>query len=214
MRRRLALLRRLMPRLALPALLAAGCASGGPPAPATGGTSALDAANRALAEQPAIVELRSGEVARDVEGVVMTAETTSWRDGDRERTVPTVEVVKVTREIRFRAGKGLAWGLLVGVPVGLIVGSTQSGSANQGFFAISDRAAATVVADLACGLLGMVVAGVFRQPPDRVVYRAPGVSGEAHRSALAPVGGGEQHCRLASARTRPGSPGIECGPPG
>jgi hypothetical protein len=156
----------------VPALLTSGCASGGPPRARTGETPALDEANRALEGQPATVELRSGEVARDVEGVVMTAETTSSRDGDRGRTVPTAEVARVTREVRFRVGKGLGWGLIVGVPLGFAIGSGASKRA-EGIFAFSDRDATIVITDLACGLLGMVVAGILKLPPDRVAYVAP-----------------------------------------
>ena len=210
-------MRRWMAMLLLPALATQGCASGGLPrtggGPAgTAGAADFEAVNRALADQPAIVELRSGETVHDVEEVKMTPESTSWRDGDRVRTVPTAEVRRVVRQIRFRAGKGFGWGAAGGAVVGYFVAAHQRNVDNQvlGF----------LVFDLASGLAGMFVTTIMRQPPDQVVYVAPGAAGAPaaggapRRSDLlapAPAGGDVLHCRLAARDARPGAPAVVCG---
>src|SRR5436309_11219064 len=103
-----------------PAVLLQACASSVPPAPVTSLDPAnLAVAHRALEEQPATLVLASGEIVQDVEDVVLSAESTSWREGDRRREVPTSQVCKVIRQVRFRAGKGYAWGTLACAPVAL-----------------------------------------------------------------------------------------------
>jgi hypothetical protein len=212
-------MRRWMAMLLLPALATLGCASsglprtGGGPDGAAGAAGAADfeAVNRTLVDQPAIVELRSGERVHDVEDVKMSAESTSWRDGDRVRTVPTAEVRRVVRQLRFRAGKGFGWGAAGGAVVGYFVAAHQRNADNQvlGF----------LVFDLASGLAGMFVTTVMRQPPDQVVYVAPDAGGAPpaggapRRSDLlapAPSGDGAHHCRLAARDARPGSPAVVC----
>ncbi|HXO40368.1 MAG TPA: hypothetical protein VN999_02895 [Thermoanaerobaculia bacterium] len=210
-------MRRWMAMLLLPALATQGCASGGLPRTgggptATAGAADFEAVNRTLEEQPAIVELRSGESVHDVEDVKMTAESTSWHDGDRVRTVPTAEVRRVVRQLRFRAGKGFGWGAAGGAVVGYFVAAHQRNADNQvlGF----------LIFDLASGLAGMFVTTVMRQPPDQVVYVAPGAGapsagGAARRSDLlapAPTGDDIQHCRLAARDARPGAPAVVCRP--
>lgn len=208
-------MRRWMAMLLLPALATQGCASGGLPrtggGPAgTAGAADFEAVNRTLEEQPAIVELRSGERVHDVEDVKMTAESTSWRDGDRVRTVPTADVRRVVRQLRFRAGKGFGWGAAGGAVVGYFIAAHQHDSENQvlGF----------ILFDLASGLAGMFVTTIMRQPPDQVVYVAPGAGappagGAPRRSDLlapVPAGDGVQHCRLAARDARPGAPAVVC----
>jgi hypothetical protein len=207
-----------MAMLLLPALAAQSCASGGLPRTGggptgTAGAADFEAVNRTLAEQPAIVELRSGETVHDVEDVKMTAESTSWRDGDRVRTVPTAEVRRVVRQIRFRAGKGFGWGAAGGAVAGFFIAAHQRDSLNQ--------VAGFLVIDLASGLAGMFVTTIMRQPPDQVVYVAPdagvpSAGGAPRRSDLlappAPAGGDVQHCRLAVRDARPGAPAVVCGP--
>jgi uncharacterized membrane protein YfcA len=85
------------------------------------------------------------------------------------RTVPTAEVRRVVREIRFRAGKGLGWGAVAGVAVGALIGAHQKDSLNQAF--------TYLLSDVATALGGMFVTTVLRQPPDRVVYVAPAGGG-------------------------------------
>lgn len=211
-------MRRWMAMLLLPVLATQGCASGGLPRTGggpggTAGTADFEAVNRALAEQPAIVELRGGERVHDVEDVKMSAEATSWRDGDRVRTVPTAEVLRVVRQLRFRAGKGFGWGAAGGAVAGYFIAAHQHDTQNQvlGF----------IVLDIASGLAGMFVTTIMRQPPDQVVYVAPGAAGapaaggaprRADLLAPAPAGDDVQHCRLAQRDARPGAPAIVCGP--
>jgi hypothetical protein len=206
-------MRRWMAMLLLTALAAQGCASGGLPRTSgarAAGAADFEAVNRALEDQPAIVELRSGESVHDVEDVKMTAESTSWRDGDRVRTVPTAEVRRVVRQLRFRAGKGFGWGAAGGAVVGYFVAAHQRNSLNQAF--------GFIVFDLASGLAGMFVTTIMRQPPDQVVYvapdaGAPAAGGVPRRSdLLAPAGGDVLHCRLAARDARPGAPAVVCGP--
>jgi hypothetical protein len=205
-------MRRWMAMLLLPALAAQGCASGG--LPRTGGGAAggadFEAVNRALAEQPAIVELRGGEVVHDVEEVKMTPGSTSWRDGDRVRTVPTAEVRRVVRQLRFRAGKGFGWGAAGGAVVGYFIAAHERNP--------SDQVLGFILFDLASGLAGMFVTTIMRQPPDQVVYVAPDAGalpagGAPRRSELsAPAGDGVLHCRLAARDARPGAPAVVCAP--
>ena len=157
-------MRRQVAWLLVPVLLLEACASGVPPVPVTAAdSSSLAVVNHALEDQPATIVLASGEVVRDVEGTMMTPESTSWRgDGDRERTVPTFQVCKVSREIRKRAGKGFAWGLLGGVPVALAYAHSTDFPLDSLFYFLA--------AELACGFLGMLVGAGLKQPPDRVVY--------------------------------------------
>jgi len=198
-------------------LVIQGCASGGLPRTSggePGGADRFAAVNRALEEQPAIIELKSGETVRDVEEVKMTAESTSWRYGDRVRTVPTSEVRRVIRQVRFRAGKGLGWGAAGGAVAGYFIAAHQRDSTNQvlGFIVIT----------VASGLAGMFVTGVMRQPPDQVVYTAPDAGAPSAggtppagggSALLAPGGaGGSLHCRLAAQDAAPGAPAIVCGP--
>jgi hypothetical protein len=199
--------------LLLSPILVQGCASGGLPRTSggePGGADRFEAVNRALEEQPAIVELASGETVHDVEEVKMTAESTSWRDGDRVRTVPTSEVRRIVRQVRFRAGKGLGWGAAGGAVAGYFIAAHQRDTSNQvlGFIAIT----------VASGLAGMFVTGVMRQPPDQVVYTAadtgaPPAGGAPRGSALlAPGDGGNRRCHLAARHAAPGAPAIVCDP--
>jgi hypothetical protein len=157
-------MRRQVAWLLVPVILLEACASGVPPSPVTAADSAsLAVVNHALEDQPATIVLASGEVVRDVEGTVMTPESTSWRgDGDHERTVPTAQVCKVSRQIRKRAGKGFAWGLLAGAPVALAYSHSQD--------LPLDRLSYFLAAELICGFLGMFIDAGLKQPPDRVVY--------------------------------------------
>ena len=161
-------MRRQLAWLLVPVLLLEACASGVPPSPVTAAdSSSLAVVNHALEDQPAMIELASGEILREVEGTVMSAESTSWRgDGDRERTVPTAQVCKVTRQIRKRAGKGFAWGLLACAPVALADSHSRSDPL--------DGLGRLLLDEALCGFLGMFVAAGLKQPPDRVVYAAPG----------------------------------------
>ena len=179
--------------LLLPALAAQGCASAGLPRTGggptgTAGAADFEAVNRTLEEQPAIVELRSGESVHDVEDVKMTAESTSWRDGDRVRTVPTAEVRRVVRQIRFRAGKGFGWGAAGGAVAGFFIAAHQRDPLNQ--------VAGFLVIDLASGLAGMFVTTIMRQPPDQVVYVAPDAGAPA-------AGGAPRRAWPAGARRAP-----------
>ena len=154
-------------------ILAQACASSVPPSPVTSlDPVPLATVNRAIEEQPVALYLASGEVIREAEGVVMTAESTSWLgDDDQVRTVPTSEVCKVVRQIRYRAGLGYAWGLLACVPLAVAVSRNDNDFTN-GFLS-------AVASDLICGFAGMLIAAGFKQPPDRVVYVAPGSCGPA-----------------------------------
>lgn len=161
--------------LVLPlAILAQACASSGPPPPVTSlDPVPLATVNRAIEEQPVALYLASGEVVREAEGVVMTAESTSWLgDGGKVRTVPTTEVCKVVRQVRHRAGKGYAWGLLGCIPIAVAVSRRDNND-------ISGGVLSAMVADAFCAFAGMLIAAGFKQPPDRVVYVAPGSCGPA-----------------------------------
>jgi hypothetical protein len=133
----------------------------------------LAAVNRAIAGEPVALQLASGEVVQEAEGVVMTAESTSWLgDHDRVRTVPTAEVCKVIRQIRHRAGKGYAWGLLACVPAAVVVSRANENDRPGSFFN-------AILTEVICGFAGMLVAAGFKQPRDHVVYTAPGSCGSA-----------------------------------
>jgi hypothetical protein len=163
-------MRKLAALLLSTAILAQACASAPPPgSPQI--PPALAAVNQAVEDQPVTLELASGEVVREVEGLVMTADATSWFDGEHARTVPTAEVCKVIRQIRHRAGKGYAWGLLGCAPLAIAIGkSTDDPLAGLGRLVISEGL---------CAFFGMFVAAALKQPPDRVVYTAPGACGPA-----------------------------------
>ena len=197
-------MRRELALVLLPLMMAQGCASGGSAPPVTGGPPDLAAVNLALADEPATVELASGETVRDVEEVKMTGESTSWRDGDRVRTVPTAEVSRVTEQPRRRFAGGLGWGFLAGLPVAWLVAAQQPMGRSTSIFS-DDQGTAFVLAEAACGVAGMLITGRLRQP--RVVYLAPAV-----RTAAAPSGSGVGRCRLAPEPVPPGSPAIECAP--
>ena len=98
--------RRLAAWLLSPAILLEACASGVPPTPVTAlDPASLAVLHRALEDQPASLVLAGGEVVREAEDVVMNAETTSWREGEHQRSVPTSQVCKVLRQVRFRLTK-------------------------------------------------------------------------------------------------------------
>jgi hypothetical protein len=125
--------------------------------------------HRALQEEPATLVLASGEVVRDAQDVVVGAESTSWREGSRRRDVPTSQVCKVIHQIRFRAGKGYAWGALACAPIALGVGRAQS----DPLAAIGDF----ILIQGLCPLIGIFIASGLKHPPDPVVYEAPGSCG-------------------------------------
>jgi len=161
-------MRKLVALLLPPVILAQACASGVPRTPLTSlDAVGLATVNRAIEGQPVSLRLASGEVVKEAEDVTLTAETTSWRgDQDSRRTVPTKEVCQVILQVRFRAGKGYAWGLLACAPL-----AYAAGNANQDPLA---GLAALVLTEALCPFLGMGIAAGFKQPPDRVVYSAPG----------------------------------------
>lgn len=164
-------MRKLVASLLPAVILTQACASGVPPVPVTSLDPApLAVVNRAIESQPVMLQLASGEVIREAEGVVMTAESTSWQGGgDHVRTVPTAQVCKVIRQVRYRAGKGYAWGLLACAPVayGLSHGKSDP----------LEGLAILFFSEALCGFAGMLVSAGFKQPPDRVVYSAPGSCG-------------------------------------
>ncbi len=207
-------MRREMALMLLSLMAAQGCATGHParqPLVTGSGSSDLEAVNRALADRPATVELKSGEKAQDVENVKMTVESTSWSQDDRVRTVPTVEVSRVTRLVPRRLWSGFGWGALAGVPVALLAAGHQSKSHCSGIFCsgVSDTQVTTfVLVDLACGLAGMAISGAVRQP--QVVYLAP--DARAAELLKAQDGSAVSHCRLASEQAPPGSSAIDCAP--
>ena len=163
---------RLVALLLPPVILAQACASGGPPLPATSLDPApLAAVNREIEDQPVKIQLASGEVVQEAEGVVITAESTSWLvEHSRVRTVPTAEVCKLIRQVRFRAGKGYAWGLLACAPIAAGVADANKKGLSGGFLPL-------LLTEMLCPFAGMVIAAGLKQPPDRVVYSAPGSCG-------------------------------------
>ncbi|HYX25320.1 MAG TPA: hypothetical protein VFC23_14285 [Thermoanaerobaculia bacterium] len=168
-------MRRLAALVLPPLILAQACASGGPPLPATSVDPApLAAVNRAIEDQPVKIRLASGEVVEEAEGVVMTAESTSWLvNHGRVRTLPTAEVCQVIRQVRFRAGKGYAWGLLACAPIAYGVANGYQSRDPLG------GVASLLFTEMLCPLAGMLIAAGLKQPPDRVVYSAPGSCGPA-----------------------------------
>jgi hypothetical protein len=166
-------MRKLVALLLPPVLFAQACASGVPKTPLT----SLDAVNlatvnRVIEGQPVSLVLASGEVVKEAEDVTLTAETTSWRgDHDRQRIVPTAEVCKVILQIRFRAGKGYAWGLLACAPIAYGAADAQ----RDPFAGLG----VLVVTEALCPFIGMAVSAGFKQPPDRVIYSAASC-GAAH----------------------------------
>lgn len=163
--------RRLAAWLLLPAILLEACASV-PRAPVTSlDPASLGVLHRALEDQPATLVLGSGEVVRDAEDVVMNAETTSWREGEHQRSVPSSQVCKVVRQVRFRAGKGYAWGLLACAPFAWAAADAQKDPlAGLG---------ALLLTEGLCPLIGLLVGAVLKEPPDRVVYAAAESCGPA-----------------------------------
>jgi hypothetical protein len=153
-------------------ILLEACASGVPPTPVTSlDPTSLAVLQRALEDQPATLVLGSGEVVRSAEGVIMTAVTTSWREGERSRSVPSSAVCKVLREVRFRGGKGYAWGLLACAPVAHVIASSNK----DPWGALGT----VLLIEGLCPLIGVFVAAGLRQPPDRVVYAAAESCGAA-----------------------------------
>jgi hypothetical protein len=134
--------------------------------------ASLTVVHRALQGEPATLVLASGEVVRDAYDVVFGAESTSWRKGDRRRDVPTSQVCKVIHQIRFRAGKGYAWGALACAPIALAISRSQDDpiGAIGSFILIQGL----------CPLVGIFIASGLKEPPDPVVYTAPGSCGPAH----------------------------------
>ncbi|HEV7504087.1 MAG TPA: hypothetical protein VGS07_04180 [Thermoanaerobaculia bacterium] len=161
-------MRKLVALLLPPVLFAQGCASGAPRAPVTSlDAVTLATVNRAIEGQPVSLRLASGEVVKEAEEVTLTAETTSWRgDHDRQRIVPTKEVCEVILQVRFRAGKGYAWGLLACAPLAIV-----AARANEDPLA---GLATLVLTEALCPFIGMGIAAGLKQPADRVVYSAPG----------------------------------------
>ena len=88
------------------------------------------------------------------------------------RTVPTAEVCKVIRQVRHRAGKGYAWGLLGCIPIAVAVARRDNNDVSGGVLS-------AMVADAFCAFAGMLIAAGFKLPRDRVVYVAPGSCGSA-----------------------------------
>jgi hypothetical protein len=167
-------MRKLVALLLPPVIFAQGCASGVPRTPLT----SLDAVNlatvnRVIEGQPVSLHLASGEVVKEAEGVTLTAETTSWRgDHDRQRMVPTADVCQVILQVRFRAGKGYAWGLLACAPIAYGAADAQKDPlAGLGVLLLTEAL---------CPLIGIAVSAGLKQPPDRVIYSAPGSCGGAH----------------------------------
>ncbi len=169
-------MRKLVALLLPPVILAQACASGVPRTPLTSlDAVGLATVNRAIEGQPVALRLASGEVVKEAEDVTLTAETTSWRgDHDRQRIVPTKEVCKVILQVRFRAGKGYAWGLLACAPLAIAAARADNNEDPL-------RGLGTLlVTEIFCPFLGMGIAAGFKQPPDRVVYSAPGSCGAAN----------------------------------
>jgi hypothetical protein len=139
-----------------------------------------------------------------------TAAATSWRSDEQERTVPTADVLKVTREMRFRAGKGILWGLVAGLPISAAVTANQH---NNNFFGSSPRPIVFFLTDVACGLAGLVAVAGLKLPLDLVVYVAPPSAGQpAHTGLLPAAGDANRRCRLADSDAPPGAPAVVCGP--
>jgi|tagenome__1003787_1003787.scaffolds.fasta_scaffold20697758_2 hypothetical protein len=169
-------MRKLVALLLPPVIFAQACASSAPRGPVTSlDALSLAAINREVEDQPVAIRLASGEVVKEAEGLTMTAETTSWRGGhDRGRAVPTTEVCQVVRQVRHRAGKGYAWGLLACAPIAIAAGrdSRNDGDLLAGLGAL-------LVTEAFCPFIGMFIGAGLKQPPDRVVYTAPGGCGTA-----------------------------------
>ncbi|HEV7783949.1 MAG TPA: hypothetical protein VGQ28_01365 [Thermoanaerobaculia bacterium] len=161
-------MRKLVALLLPPVIFAQGCASGVPRSPLTSlDAVTLATVNRVIEGQPVALRLASGEVVKEAENVTMTAETTSWRgDHDRQRIVPTKEVCEVILQVRFRAGKGYAWGLLACAPL-----AYAAGNANKDPLA---GLAALLLTEALCPFIGMGIVAGLKQPADRLVYSAPG----------------------------------------
>ena len=162
-------MRKLVALLLPPVILAQACASGVPRTPLTSlDAVGLATVNRVIEGEPVALRLASGEVVKEAEDVTLTVETTSWRgDHDRQRIVPTKEVCEVILQVRFRAGKGYAWGLLACAPLAI---AAARGNNKDPFAALGTLLATEIF----CPFLGMGIAAGFKQPPDRVVYSAPG----------------------------------------
>jgi hypothetical protein len=164
-------MRKLVALLLPPVIFAQSCASGVPRTPLT----SLDAAglatvNRVIEGQPVALRLADGEVVKEAEDVTLTAETTSWRgDHDRQRIVPTKDVCEVILQVRFRAGKGYAWGLLACAPIAYAAANSERDPL--------EGLGVLLATELVCPFLGMGIAAGLKQPPDRVVYAAPGTCG-------------------------------------
>jgi hypothetical protein len=169
-------MRKLVALLLPPVIFAQGCASGVPRAPLTSlDAVSLATVNRVIEGQPVSLRLASGEVVKEAEDVTLTAETTSWRgDHDRQRSVPTAGVCKVILQVRFRAGKGYAWGLLGCAPVAVLAARSNHGSDPL------EGLGTLLITEILCPFAGMLIAAGFKQPPDRVVYSAPGSCDAAH----------------------------------
>jgi len=166
-------MRKLVALLLPPVIFVQGCASGVPRAPVTTlDAVTLSTVNRAIAGQPVALQLASGEVVKEAEDVTLTAETTSWRgDHDRQRIVPTAEICKVTLQVRFRAGKGYAWGLLACAPIAYAAGNSERDPL--------EGLGVLLATELVCPFVGMIIGAGLKQPPDRVVYSAPAICGAA-----------------------------------
>jgi hypothetical protein len=166
-------MRKTIALLLTPALFAQACASA-PPASAPQTPPTLEAINQMIEGQPVRLRLRSGEVVREAEEVVLTEDTTSWQEGGRRRSVPTADVCEVDRQIRHRAGKGYAWGLLGCAPVAIAISHSDRSEVPLG------QVASLLLSEGICAFIGMFIAAGLKEPPDRVVYTAPGDCAPAH----------------------------------
>ncbi|HEV7519207.1 MAG TPA: hypothetical protein VGR07_23200, partial [Thermoanaerobaculia bacterium] len=86
----------------------------------------------------------------------------------------TSQVCKVIHQIRFRAGKGYAWGALACAPVALAISRSQSD--------VIGALGSFILIQGLCPLVGIFIASGLKEPPDPVVYSAPGSCGPAHPS--------------------------------
>ncbi len=152
----------------------------------SGTSSDLAAANEALKNRKATIELASGSRIRKATEIEIGPEVTSFMNGKRREQVPTHEIVRIKAWAKHRGWKGFGIGAISGAVIGGV--STDSGGQDdtlEGFDPIGSISPgrAAIGGALLGGLMGAVVGKAVKS--GRVIYEAPA----------------EQ--RLASAATRP-----------
>lgn len=139
------------------------------------GPSTLGEVNHSLRDRRVSITLQSGDVIKDVTGVVVAAATTSYRPSpasERRVSLPTGDIAAIrAREHVFR--HSVYGGIAIGAGVGVGAMVAESGCDGQMFCpSESETALAAAAATLIGGAIGAVV-GAARHPAEVTLFEAP-----------------------------------------